>query len=122
MADDRSNQMARTAYLALEEKKAENIKLINIEKVSVIADYFLIASGTNRAQMQALSENVEEQMEKKGFQIKQKEGYQSASWILLDYGDIIIHLFDREMRLFYDLERIWRDGESITLSDLPDAE
>ena len=122
MADDRSILMARTAYLALEEKKAEDIKLINIEKVSVIADYFLIASGTNRAQMQALSENVEEQMEKKGFRIKQKEGYQTASWILLDYGDIIIHLFDREMRLFYDLERIWRDGESITLSDLPEEE
>lgn len=122
MADKRSSLMARTAYLALEEKKAEDIKLIDIEKVSVIADYFLIASGTNRAQMQALSENVEEQMEKNGFEIRQKEGYQSANWILLDYGDIIIHLFDRENRLFYDLERIWRDGESITLSDLPSEE
>ena len=120
MADNRSSMMARTAYLALEEKKAEDIKLINIEKVSVIADYFLIASGNNRAQMQALSENVEEQMEKKGFQIRTKEGYQSANWILLDYGDIIIHLFDRENRLFYDLERIWRDGESNSLSDLPE--
>ncbi len=122
MADNRSSMMARTAYLALEEKKAEDIKLINIEKVSVIADYFLIASGNNRAQMQALAENVEEQMEKKGFEIRQKEGYQSANWILLDYGDIIIHLFDRENRLFYDLERIWRDGESISLSDLPEEE
>ena len=120
MAENRSNEMARTAYLALEEKKAEDIKLIDIEKVSVVADYFLIASGTNRSQMQALSENVEEQMEKKGFRLKQKEGYQSAQWILLDYGDIIIHIFDRENRLFYDLERIWRDGETITLADLPE--
>ena len=120
MEQKQSAKMARTAYLALEEKKAEDIKLIDIEKVSVIADYFLIASGTNRSQMQALSENVEEQMEKQGFELRQKEGYQSAQWILLDYGDIIIHIFDRENRLFYDLERIWRDGEAISVQDLPE--
>ncbi len=117
-ADARSVEMARIAYHALDEKKAEDIRLINIEKVSVVADYFLIASGMNRNQVQALAENVEETLGKAGYELRQKEGYQSANWILLDYGDIIVHIFDKENRLFYDLERIWRDGESQTIEEL----
>ncbi len=110
--------MAVTAYKALDEKKGEDLKVINIEKVSVLADYFLIASGTNRNQVQALAQNVEEMLSRAGYEPKQTEGYQTASWILLDYGDIIVHIFDRENRLFYDLERIWRDGEQISPEEL----
>ncbi len=113
-----SDKMASLAYRALEDKKAENIKIINIEKVSVIADYFLIASGTNRNQVLALTDNVEEVLGRAGYEQKQKEGYQTANWVLMDYGDIIIHIFDRENRLFYDLERIWGDGEPISIEDL----
>jgi ribosome-associated protein len=113
-----SKEMARIACAALEDKKAEDIKVINIESISVMADYFIIASGTNRNQVQTLVDNVEEMLEKSGFQVKQIEGYDSANWILLDYGDIVIHVFDIENRLFYDLERIWRDGKSIEVSDL----
>ena len=113
-----SDKMASLAYRALEDKKAENIKIINIEKVSVIADYFLIASGTNRNQVLALTDNVEEVLGRAGYEQKQKEGYQTANWVLMDYGDIIIHIFDRENRLLYDLERIWGDGEPISIEDL----
>ena len=118
MSDTTSKDMARIAYDALEDKKAEDIRVISIEKVSVIADYFLIASGTNRNQVQALSENVEETLAKAGYELRQKEGVRSANWILLDYGDIIVHIFDKENRLFYDLERIWVDGEPISAEQL----
>lgn len=122
MADKKAREMAKIAYRALEEKKAEDIRVINIEQVSVLADYFLIASGTNRNQTQAMADQVEEMLHKAGCQIRQMEGYQTANWILMDYGDIIVHIFDTENRLFYDLERIWRDGESITLEDLEKGE
>ena len=97
----------------MEEKKAQDVKIIDIEHISTLADYFVIASGTNRNQVQAMADNVEEMLGKAGFEPKQIEGYQNANWILMDYGDVVLHLFDEENRLFYDLERIWRDGKLI---------
>ncbi|MCC8050587.1 MAG: ribosome silencing factor [Clostridiales bacterium] len=118
MADHTANKMAKLACDALLEKKAEDIKIINIEKVSVLADYFIIASGTNHKQVQAMADNVEEVLGKAGFPPKQIEGYRTANWVLLDYGDVIVHVFDTENRLFYDLERIWRDGKDISIEEL----
>ncbi|HIR26573.1 MAG TPA: ribosome silencing factor [Candidatus Choladousia intestinigallinarum] len=118
MADALAKEMAKLAYKALEDKKAENIKIIDINEVSVLADYFIIASGTNRNQVQALADNVEETLGRAGYQPKQTEGYRTANWILLDYGDLIVHVFDSENRLFYDLERIWRDGKDISAEEL----
>ena len=118
MADQKSKEMVRLAYEALADKKAQDIKIINIEGVSVIADYFIIASGTNRSQVQALADNVDEVLGKAGYTVKQTEGYRTANWVLMDYGDIIVHVFDSENRLFYDLERIWRDGKEITVDEL----
>ena len=115
MADKQSKEMARLAYDALADKKAQDI---NIEGVSVLADYFIIASGTNHNQVQAMADSVDEALHKAGHPAKQTEGYQSANWILLDYGDIIVHVFDTENRLFYDLERIWRDGKEIQVEEL----
>lgn len=105
-----SSEIAKLAIRALEDKKAEDIKVIDISEVSVIADYFIIANGTNRSQIQALSDHVEETLGRAGVQLKQIEGYDNANWVLLDFRDVIVHIFDRENRLFYDLERIWRDG------------
>lgn len=113
-----SKKMAAMACEALEDKKANDIKVINIEKVSSLADYFIIASGSNRNQVQAMADNVDEMLGKAGYPMKQMEGYATANWILMDYGDIVIHIFDEENRLFYDLERIWRDGQSIEVADL----
>ena len=110
---ERSGEFARIAIAALEEKKATDIRVIDISEVSVLADYFIIANGTNRAQIQALSDEVSEKMEKAGAVLKQVEGYDNASWILLDFGDVIVHIFGQEDRLLYDLERIWRDGKQV---------
>ena len=107
-----SKELARLACEALEEKKAEDIRVISIEKISTLADYFLIASGNNRNQVQAMADNVEEILGKEGCECKQIEGYQNANWILMDYKDVIVHIFCKEDRLFYDLERIWRDGKT----------
>ena len=109
---DLSKKMAQLAFDALEDKKAEDIKVLNIGEITVLADYFIIAGGTNRNQVQAMADNVEEMLGKAGCECKQIEGYQSANWILMDYKDIIVHIFCREDRLFYDLERIWRDGKT----------
>lgn len=113
-----SKEMAKLVCDALADKKGEDIKIINIAEVSVMADYFIIASGTNRSQVQAMADNVEEILGKAGCEPKQIEGYQNANWILMDYRDVIVHIFDQENRLFYDLERIWRDGKSLTVEEL----
>ncbi len=112
-----SKEMVKIAMNALEEKKAENIRVIDISKVSVLADYFIIAEGKNRNQIQALTDSVEKDLGKAGAMPKQIEGYESANWILMDYADIIVHIFDNENRLFYDLERIWRDGICMDAKD-----
>lgn len=110
---NKSAEMAKLAIAALEDKKAEEIKVIDISEVSVIADYFIIAGGSNRSQIQALSDNVDEKLTKAGYPSRQIEGYDTANWILMDFQDIIVHIFDKENRLLYDLERIWRDGKQI---------
>ena len=113
-----SKEIAKNAFLYLDEKKAIDIKIIDISKISVIADYFIICGGSNSRQVKALAENVEEKLGKAGVIPRSTEGYQNANWILLDYQDVIIHIFNQEERLFYDLERIWSDGSFVQVSDL----
>lgn len=113
-----SKKMTKIVYDALEDKKAEDIRIIDIAGVSVLADYFIIANGTNENQVRAMVDNVQDELFKAGYEAKQIEGYRSGNWILLDYGDIIVHVFSKEDRLFYDLERIWRDGKSIEIGSL----
>ncbi len=111
MAD--SKEMAKLAIKALEDKQGSDIRVIDISHISTLADYFIIASGSNRNQVQAMADAVGEELAKIQVFAKNTEGYQNANWILMDYGDIVLHLFDQENRLFYDLERIWRDGQQI---------
>lgn len=111
MAD--SKELTKLAVKALEDKKGEDIRVIDIRDISILADYFIIADGSNASQVQAMADNVEEELLKAGKECRQVEGYQTANWILMDYGDIIVHVFSREDRLFYDLERIWRDGKVV---------
>ena len=115
---EQAKKMVKIAYQALDEKKGEDIKIINLEGISVLADYFIIANGTNSSQVQALVYNVVEELHKAGYSLKQREGYSNGNWVLLDFGDVIVHIFDRENRLFYDLERIWRDGKEIAFDEL----
>ena len=115
---DQSLNMVKIAYDALDDKLAEDIKIIDIRSISVLADYFLIAHGNSDTQVNALVENVEEQLHKAGYPLKEREGQASGKWVLMDFGDVIIHVFDRENRLFYNLERIWKDGKEIPAEEL----
>ena len=112
MAD--SKDMLKVIIDALQDKKAEDIRVIDISNVSVIADYFVIASGSNTNQIQAMVDNVEEEMFKAGYDDPKVEGYNTASWILLDYKDV----FSEDDRAFYNIERIWRDGKEVDINSL----
>ena len=113
-----AKQPAKLALEELEDKKAMDVRIRDITHVSTRADYFMIASGSNRNQVQAMADNVEEVLGKAGVHPKKIEGYQTANWILMDYGDVVIHIFDEENRLFYDLERIWRDGKVVEKEEI----
>lgn len=108
-----SEKMALTAYRALDEKKGIDTRIIDISNISVISDYFVISTGNSSSQVNALVDNVEENMYKQGFILRQKEGRAGGSWVLLDYNDIIVHIFDKENRSFYNLEHVWSDGKSV---------
>lgn len=112
-----SKEMVKLAITALEDKKAEDIHVIDIGEVSSIADYFIIASGNSRNQVQALIDSVDEKLGRAGFEKKQTEGYDTANWVLMDYGDVIVHVFDQENRLLFDLEKIWTHGKAIDLTE-----
>ena len=115
---DISRKMAKTACDALSEKKAEDLRIIEISEISPLADYFIIATGANTNQIQAMVDAVDEELSKTGYQVKQIEGNRNSSWILMDYNDIIVHIFSKEDRLFYDLEKIWTDGKRIEVDEL----
>lgn len=103
----------------LDSKKATDIKAINIAGLSALADYFIIASASNSSLVQSLSDDVEEMMSKElGVEPRRIEGYQSASWVLLDFGDIIVHIFYQEARQYYGLDKLWSDGETLDISDV----
>lgn len=113
-----SKELAKLAVKALDDKKGEDISIIDISEVSVVADYFIIAGGSNRSQIQAMADNVDEIIGKNGGNLRQIEGYDAGNWVLLDFSDVIVHIFDKENRLFYDLERIWRDGKIVKAEEL----
>lgn len=115
---EQSKMILKLIYQALEDKKGEDIVMIDISQVSVLADYFVICSAGNDSQIQALVDNVDEKMHENGYQIRQQEGRNSGTWVLLDYGDVIVHIFERENRSFYNLERIWNDGRRILPEEL----
>ena len=108
-----SKEMAKIIIGAMEEKKAEDIRVLDISEVSSLGDYFIIASGNNVNQVQAIIDEVDMKLGRQGVEPRQIEGYSNANWVLMDYGDVIVHVFDKENRLFYDLERIWKDGKSV---------
>ena len=118
MCMEQSKLMVKLAYKALDDRKGEDIKIIDISGVSVLADYFVIANGTNVNQVQAMVDSVEDELGKYGFSAKQKEGHGLGNWVLLDFGQVVVHVFDRENRHFYDLERIWRDGKLVNAEEL----
>ncbi len=113
-----ADEVIEISVKALDSKRAENIRVIGIRDLTVIADYFVIANGTSTTQTKALADEVEYQLKEKGRTPQRIEGYQGANWIVLDYGDVVVHVFYKETRQFYDLERLWSDGENIDISHL----
>ena len=95
---------------AIEDKKGTDIKVLNISKISPLADYFVLATGNNINQLHAMADEVSEKRSEAGVHPKQTEGYNTGNWILIDYGDFMIHLFSAEARDYYNLDRIWKDA------------
>ncbi len=113
-----SREMAKIVCKALDEKKAIDVKAIDISEVSVMADYFIVASASNQNQLNAMQDEVDKVLYENGIHAKSIEGNRSSTWVLMDYEDVIVHLFSEEDRLFYDLERIWKDGIIIDANEL----
>ena len=103
------------ALHAASEKKALELVALDLREVASFTDFFLLATGTNARQVQAISDAVEEQLKKRGTRPLRIEGYKTAEWVLLDYGDFIFHVFEEKARRFYDLERLWRDAARVAL-------
>ena len=108
-----AKQKVLLATKALDDKKATDIKVLKIAKISTLGDYFVLCEGGSTTQVKALADNVEFLLKQQGAEPLRVEGYQSANWILLDYGDVMVHVFLHETREFYDLERLWADGELV---------
>ena len=108
------DKILNTIYNAIDDKKGVNTRILDISAITTISDYFIVTSGNNYNQVRAIADNVEEELLKKhGMRPERVEGYNNGECILLDYIDYVIHVFDREQRLFYDIERIWSDGKEI---------
>ena len=117
MAKLEQKKMIEIIIKALDSKRAEDIRLIGIKDLTIVADYFIIANGTSSTQTKALADEVEFQLKQQGTEPIRTEGYQGANWIVLDYGNIVVHVFYKETRDFYNLERLWQDGEQIDISE-----
>ena len=116
--ENQSKKMVQIVYDALDEKLGEDIEILKVDEISIIADYLVIANGRNQNQLKDMTDLVEEKMIEAGYKSKSSEGNKNSSWVLMDYGDVIVHVFSKEDRLFYDLERIWKDGKKISREEL----
>ena len=116
VSDDKLDERIITAVRSAAEKKAIDIVVLDLREIASFTDYFVITSGTNERQVQAISDEVYETLKKAGSPAARVEGYKTAEWILLDYGDFIVHVFDEKSRKFYDLERLWRESTRVPLS------
>lgn len=109
-----SSSIAYYISSAAVEKKAKDIKILNVNDISPITDYFVICSGNSSIQVKAIADEIEDKMSERGFDLNHKEGYSTARWILLDYDSVIVHVFHNEDREFYDLERLWADALAVS--------
>ena len=114
---ERAKLIVKKAYEALSDKKGEDIKVIEIGKISTVADYFVIANGTNAPHVESLVDNVQEELLKEDIHTDRIEGVKSSGWILMDFGDIIVNVFTKEMRERYNIEKVWGDCEFIEVED-----
>ena len=112
-----SRELAEIAVKALDSKKGKEIRLIRIDKITTLTEYFVICTGTSNTQINALGDEVEKELTLAGEEPLHREGYRGGTWVLLDYGSVIVHVFTPEAHDFYDLEHLWADGEPIDISE-----
>ena len=117
-----SLELARAAASILDDKKAQDIKAIKVRDLTIVADYFVIAGASSTTHVKSLADEVEFQLKQRQIQPLRVEGYGSASWILIDYGEVIVHIFNEEARDYYKLERLWADGQLVDLTGIVDGE
>jgi len=110
------DERIRRSLHAAAEKKALEPTVLDLRDIASFTDFFVITTGTNRRQVQAISDEVVEQLKRAGTRAARVEGYQTAEWILIDYGDFVVHVFDEKARRFYDLERLWREAKRVDVS------
>jgi len=123
MKRDELRAQVALAVRACQEKKAENISVLQLdEQASGFTDYFLLCSGGNPRQVQAIADDIDQKLSAAGVQPKHMEGYDQADWVLMDYVDFVVHIFSAQARKFYDLERLWKTAKRLELSDLEKAE
>ena len=113
-----AKEMALAAAKALDSKKGRDIKVLEIDKITTLADYFVICSGGSNTQINALCDEVEKKMEAVGETVHHREGYRGDSWIVMDFCGVMVHVFTEEQRKFYDLERLWGDAPLVDLTDV----
>ena len=111
-------EIAESAVKALDSKKAHDIKLLKTENLTILADYFIICTANSTTQIKTLSDEVEKVLSQKGEPPLRREGYRSGGWVLIDFGSVIVHLFLKEIREFYSLERLWSDAKDVDISSI----
>ena len=114
----RIKDMLKIAFDAVDEKKGHNIKVLDLEDLTPAADYFILVTGNSSSQISAIQDNVYKKLGENGYKPSRVEGVRNSTWVLMDYNDIIVHIFVEEERSFYDLEHIWRDGKVVSIGDL----
>ncbi|GAA4705928.1 ribosome silencing factor [Brevibacillus fulvus] len=107
-------ELTKIVAKAIDDKKANNIQILDIRDLSVIADYFVICNGNNERQVQAIVSEIREQVHKHGYDVKGIEGAEEGRWVLVDLGDVVVHVFHREEREFYNIERLWSDAKMVS--------
>ena len=118
-------EMALLLAQAMDSKKGKDIRVLETDGLTTLADYFVLCSGSSAPQLKALADVGEKAMKDHGILPHHVEGHRGGTWILQDYGDVVVHVFDKEARAFYDLDRLWADAKTVDLSDVlaqPDAE
>ncbi|PWT92544.1 MAG: ribosome silencing factor [Blastocatellia bacterium] len=111
------DQRIATALHAASEKKAIDLAVLDLREIASFTDYFVLASGANERQVQAIADEIYETLKKTGSTAARVEGYKTAEWVLLDYGDFVVHVFEKKARAFYDLERLWRESKRVPLPE-----
>ncbi|SFJ18949.1 ribosome-associated protein [Halobacillus dabanensis] len=113
-----SKELLTLAAQACDEKRANDIVVLDMSEVSLIADYFLICEGSNERQVQAIARELKNQAEEHGIEVKRMEGFEQARWVLVDLNDIVCHIFHKDERHYYNLERLWGDADTVTVEGL----